>query len=117
MEATAITIAIEAAFFFLGISGVLILFIQWRRKRDRLAQVLCLAAFGTWVLSVITASALGGEALLWEPATVLAAIALGFGLVGACMTLTRTHLHHGNGSVTRRHLPSKDHGGIGDVDT
>jgi peptidoglycan/LPS O-acetylase OafA/YrhL len=84
----------EIIAFFAGGGGMMVMFYRWRRHGDRLAKVLCLAAFGTWCLAVITWGVGGADA--GKPGSLgfdVAAAALLTGFVGAIVVLVRLYTH------------------------
>jgi hypothetical protein len=73
---------------------MMLMFYQWRRHGDGLAKVLCLSAFGTWGLAVLTWGAGGADA--GKPGSLgfdVAAAALLTGFAGAIVVLIRHYTH------------------------
>jgi len=84
------TLRVEIIAFFAGSGGVVLMFYRWRNHGDRLAKVLCLAAFGTWALACIiwpVGGAHAGEP--GSPGFDAAAVALLTGFVGGIIVLVR----------------------------
>jgi peptidoglycan/LPS O-acetylase OafA/YrhL len=80
----------EIIAFFAGGGGMALMFYRWRMRGDRLAKVLCLAAFGTWALACFiwpVGGAHAGEP--GSPGFDAAAIALLAGFVGGIIVLIR----------------------------
>jgi hypothetical protein len=88
------TFRAEIVAFYAGGGGMALMFYRWRRHGDGLAKVLCLSAFGTWVLAVFTGAAGGADA--GKPGSLgfdVAAAALLMGFVGAIVVLIRLYTH------------------------
>ncbi|MGI8336010.1 hypothetical protein ACRYCC_39225 [Actinomadura scrupuli] len=106
----------QIAAFYAGTGGMGVLFYRWRMKQDRLAQVLCLIAFGTWGVAVGVASVFPPKSLTSdEPATWVAGAALLTGLIGAIVVLVHAFLTRGrndqdDGDSARPVLPRPPHG-------
>jgi hypothetical protein len=84
----------EIVAFFAGWGGMMLMFYRWRRHGDRLAKVLCLAAFGTWGLACIVWPVGGADAgKPGSPGFDVAAAALLAGFVGAIVVLIRLYTH------------------------
>jgi peptidoglycan/LPS O-acetylase OafA/YrhL len=87
----------EVIAFYAGAGGMALMFHRWRRHGDRLAAVLCLAAFGTWVIACIVASVTGvGPGAPW---LYVAATALLIGFIGAIVVLIRLCAHRSRDST------------------
>lgn len=84
------TFRAELFAFYAGGGGMALMCSRWQRHGDRLAKVLCLSAFGTWVLAVL-AWGVGGAApgKPGSPGFDVAATALLTGFVGAIVVLIR----------------------------
>jgi len=86
------TFRAEVLAFYAGGGGMALMFYRWRRRGDQLAKVLCLSAFGTWVLAVFTWGVGAPHAGRPGPLGLgLAAAALLTGFTGAIVVVIRTH--------------------------
>jgi hypothetical protein len=88
------TFRAELFALYAGGGGMALMLSQWRRHGDRLAKVLCLSAFGTWVLAVLTWGVGGANA--GKPGSLgfdVATAALLMGFVGAIVVLIRLYTH------------------------
>lgn len=86
--------------FYAGFSGTALMFFRWRLHRDRLAKVLCLVAFGTWMLSLMVGPHGGPANNPWRPSFDVAAAALLIGFGGGIVTLIRLYTHRDRGTNT-----------------
>jgi peptidoglycan/LPS O-acetylase OafA/YrhL len=93
------TIRGEFIAFYAGAGGMALMFRRWRRHGDRLAAVLCLAAFGIWMIAVIVSSFTGTDP--GKPGFYVAATALLIGFVGAIVVLTRVYAHRSRDNTAR----------------
>jgi hypothetical protein len=88
------TFLAELFALYAGGGGMALMFHRWRRHGDRLAKVLCLSAFGTWMLAVLTWGVGGADT--GKPGSLgfdVAAAALLTGFVGAIVVLIRLYTH------------------------
>jgi peptidoglycan/LPS O-acetylase OafA/YrhL len=93
------TIRGEFIAFYAGAGGMALMFHRWRRHGDRLARVLCLIAFGIWMIAVIVSSFTGANP--GKPGFYVAATALLIGFVGAIVVLIRLYAHRPRDSTAR----------------
>jgi hypothetical protein len=92
----------EIIAFIAGGGGIALMFYRWRRHGDRLAKVLCLAAFGTWGLACVIWPVGGADAgKPGSPGFDVAAAALLAGFVGAIVVLLRLYAHRDRDSTAR----------------
>jgi peptidoglycan/LPS O-acetylase OafA/YrhL len=89
----------EVVAFYAGAGGMALMFYRWRRHGDRLAAVLCIAAFGMWAIAVIVSSSTGVDP--GKPGFYVAATALLIGFVGAIVVLIRLYVHWSRNSAGR----------------
>ncbi|WP_405724655.1 hypothetical protein OG607_19420 [Streptomyces sp. NBC_01537] len=74
-----------ATAFYLGAGGMVFLFMQWRQHGNLAARAWCVTAFATWMAAVFLFNS------AYIVASVIAAVALGIGLVGALTVFLRTN--------------------------
>ncbi|HEX6521552.1 MAG TPA: hypothetical protein VF070_16355 [Streptosporangiaceae bacterium] len=92
----------EIIAFFAGAGGMMVMFYRWRRHGDRLAKVLCLTAFGTWMLACVIWGTGGTDAgKPGSPGFDAAAVALLAGFAGAIVVLIRLYAHRDRRSTAQ----------------
>jgi len=92
----------ELIALYAGLGGMGLMFYRWRWHADRLAKVLCLAAFGTWGLACVIWPIGGADAgNPGSPGFDVAAAALLTGFAGAIAVLIRLYIHRERDSTAR----------------